>query len=84
MSNNKPNKKKGAKRKNPRPSTRRTSSASGTTARQVRLTPVYREQPDTSLIALCYWLVATRIVEEAEKHGDLDCPDPEVHPEQGE
>lgn len=55
------------------------SATRQTSGRQVRLRPVHREQIDASTIALCYWLVAARIVEEAEKHGDLDCPDPEFH-----
>jgi hypothetical protein len=38
-----------------------------------------RETVDTSLIALCYWLMAQRLVEEAETHGEFDCPDPTAH-----
>lgn len=50
--------------------------------REPHLTPKRREQIDSSLIAFCYWLIAERIVREAEQHGDLDCPDPGVHPDQ--
>lgn len=49
--------------------------------RQPRLTPKKRDTVDTSLVALCYWLIAQRLVEEAEASGELDCPDESVHPE---
>lgn len=45
----------------------------------VRLRPERRQQVDHSTIALCYWLLAQRIVKEAEDNGDLTCPDPESH-----
>ncbi len=50
-------------------------------ARPPRLTPKKRDRVDTSLVALCYWLIAQRLVEDAEAHGELDCPDESVHPE---
>lgn len=49
--------------------------------RQPQLTPKKRDKVDTSLVALCYWLIAQRLVEDAEAHGELDCPDPAVHPD---
>ncbi len=54
----------------------RTAAGSG---RRAHLRPERREQIDASMIGLCYWLIAQRIVREAEEHGDLDCPEPEVH-----
>lgn len=58
-------------------------SARGETHRQtnspVRLRPERRKQIDHSTIALCFWLLAQRIVKEAEENGDLTCPDPDVH-----
>lgn len=47
--------------------------------RRARLRPERREQIDASVIGLCYWLIAQRIVQEAEKNGDLECPDAEAH-----
>lgn len=47
--------------------------------RNIRLRPERREQVDHATIALCYWLLAQKIVKEAEDNGDLKCPDPESH-----
>lgn len=58
---------------------RRRTSGSRSNGRNVRLRPERREQVDHSTIALCYWLLAQRIVKEAEDNGDLNCPDPESH-----
>lgn len=49
--------------------------------RAIRLNPERREQTDASTIALCFWLLAARIVQEAEDNGDLECPDPSSHPD---
>lgn len=67
------------------PSTRRAGTHTGRvparlgTGRRRHLRPEPREQIDASTIGLCYWLIAQRIVREAEAHGDIDCPDPDVH-----
>ncbi len=50
-----------------------------TSGRIARLNPERREQTDATTIALCYWLLAQRIVQEAEDNGDLTCPDPDTH-----
>lgn len=73
----------GRSRRSTPPHARRRSHKSGAEPtdadRAVRLTPKRREQPDASTIALCFWLLASRIVEEAEDNGDLECPDPDAH-----
>ena len=51
--------------------------------RVARLSPEQREQTDATTIALCYWLLAQRIVQEAEDNGDLACPDPDTHDGEG-
>lgn len=60
-------------------SSRSRAKAGGRSGRRAHLRPERRQQIDASTIGLCYWLIAQRIVREAEEHGDLDCPDPEVH-----
>lgn len=50
-----------------------------TSGRIARLNPERREPTDATTIALCYWLLAQRIVQEAEDNGDLACPDPDTH-----
>lgn len=54
-----------------------------TSGRVARLNPERREETDATTIALCYWLLAQRIVQEAEENGDLSCPDPDTHDGEG-
>lgn len=58
---------------------RKVGSGASNSGRRKHLRPEPRKQIDASTIGLCYWLIAQRIVREAEEHGDLECPDPEVH-----
>lgn len=54
-------------------------SAPSQAPRTIRLRPEPREQIDATTLSLCYWLLAQRIVQEAEDNGDLTCPDSDVH-----
>lgn len=76
MAQNRKDKKAGQKRRAKADQRKQKRAASGHVA---RLNPERREPTDASTIALCYWLLAQRIVQEAEDNGDLACPDPDTH-----
>ncbi len=50
---------------------RRTS----TRAKRIRVEPTRRERVDPQMIALCYWLLAQRIVQEADEAAAAEQPD---------
>jgi hypothetical protein len=56
---------------------RRTRTAKQTAGRgtRIRLEPARREQIDPDMIALCYWLIAQRIVQEAGDGSDTTTSD---------
>lgn len=63
------NGKRGSQRKRPR--------ASRST--RIRVEPTRRERVDPDMIALCYWLIAQRIVQEADSApDDADQPDTQL------
>lgn len=68
-----------AKHRRPRRRSHASKSKRAGSGRAVRLTPERREETDASVVALCFWLLAARIVQEAEDNGDLECPDPSTH-----
>lgn len=70
---------KAANSRRPRRRSHDSKSKRAGSGRAVRLTPERREQTDASVVALCFWLLAARIVQEAEDNGDLECPDPSTH-----
>ena len=61
--NSKPNNANGVNSRQSRGS-RKAKQAAGR-GKRIRVEPVRRERIDPDMIALCYWLIAQRIVEEA-------------------
>jgi hypothetical protein len=55
------------------PGSRKAKQAAGR-GKRIRVEPVRRERIDPDMIALCYWLIAQRIVEEAGAGPDAAAP----------
>ena len=67
MTNNKPGSSNGKSGANGRPQAAKSTRRTPARGKRIRVEPTRRERVDPQMIALCYWLLAQRIVQEADE-----------------